>query len=400
MTTRVDAAQRWAYPMVMVLLAVSLGISAAPAPLYGVYAATWDFAPITTTVVFAVYAFGALVSVLLAGPVSDRIGRRPVLVVAAVGLLVGLVLFALAQSVGWLIVARAIHGVSVGAIVVAGSAALLDLEPEQGARSGKRTGVAFNVGIALTIVVVSVLAEHGARPLVTPYALLAAFVAVLLVAAIIMREPHGRSGTSELRIARPRVPVSIAADFRFAAIGVMASWSVLGVFLSLFPKIASDAVGTDDLLLGGAVVAAMAAAAAVSQLIAVRWTPRLAAVAGDAGTAVALMGCIVAIHSGSAVAIVAGSAFLGFFFGMAFGSSLRHLGDVVPADHRGEVMSAFYLLGYGAMAVPTILAGWAATVWSPERTLAPFLGCVALASVVAGVLGWRLDAPDADADID
>ena len=63
-------------------------------------------------------------------------------------------------------------------------------------------------------------------------------------------------------------------------------------------------------------------------------------------------------------------------------------------------MSAFYLLGYGAMAVPTILAGWAATVWSPERTLAPFLGCVALASVVAGVLGWRLDAPDADADID
>lgn len=400
MTTRVGTAQQWAYPMVMSLLALSLGISAAPAPLYGVYAATWDFAPITTTVVFAVYAFGALVSVLLTGPVSDRIGRRPVLLAAAIGLLAGLVLFALAQSVAWLVVARAVHGLSVGAIVVAGSAALLDLDPEQGARSGKRTGVAFNVGIALTIVVVSVLAEYGARPLVTPYVLLAVLVTVLLAAVVVMREPHGHSGASELRITRPRVPASIAADFRFASIGVMASWSVLGVFLSLFPKIASDAVGTRNLLLGGAVVAAMAIAAAISQLVAVRWTPRLAAVSGDAGTAVTLVACIVAIHSGSAIAIVAASAVLGFFFGMAFGSSLRHLGDVVPADHRGEVMSAFYLGGYGAMAVPTILAGWAATVWSPEQILAPFLGCVALASVVAGVLGWRLDAPDADADID
>ncbi|GAA3530004.1 MFS transporter [Aeromicrobium flavum] len=384
----------------MVLLALSLGISAAPAPLYGVYASAWGFAPITTTVVFAVYAFGALVSVLLTGPVSDRIGRRPVLLAAALGLLVGLVLFALAQSVTWLIVARAIHGVSVGAIVVAGSAALLDLEPDHGARSGKRSGVAFNVGIALTIVAVSLIAEYGEHPLVTPYVLLAVVVAVLLAAVVVMREPHGRSGATELRIARPRVPPSISADFRFAAIGVMASWSVLGVFLSLFPKIASDAVDTDNLLFGGAVVAAMAVAAAVSQLIAVRWTPRLAAVSGDAGTAVTLLACIVAVHSGSAVAILACSGVLGFFFGMAFGSSLRHLGDVVPADHRGEVMSAFYLLGYGAMAVPTILAGWAATVWSPEQILAPFLVCVAMASVVAGVLGWRLDAPDADADID
>lgn len=400
MTTRVDTAQRWAYPMVMVLLALSLGISAAPAPLYGVYAAEWDFAPITTTVVFAVYAFGALVSVLLTGPVSDRIGRRPVLLAAALGLLVGLVVFALAQSVAWLVVARAIHGISVGAIVVAGSAALLDLDPAEGARSGKRTGVAFNVGIALTIVLVSVLAEYGPRPLVWPYVLLAVLVAILLAAVVVMSEPHAHVGATGLRITRPRVPGQIAADFRFAAIGVMASWSVLGVYLSLFPKIASDAVGTDTLLFGGAVVATMAVAAAVSQLIAVRWTPRLAAVGGDAGTAATLVGCIVAVHLGSATVILVVSAALGFFFGMAFGSSLRHLGDVVPADHRGEVMSAFYLFGYGAMAVPTILAGWAATVWSPEQILAPFLGCVALASVVAGVLGWRLDAPDADADID
>src|SRR4051812_50091031 len=54
---------------------------------------------------------------------------------------------------------------------------------------------------------------------------------------------------------------------------------------------------------------------------------------------------------------------MGLSFGLAFGGSLRHLGSVVPAAHRGQVMSAFYVLAYAAMAVPTILAGWAATTW-------------------------------------
>lgn len=392
--------QRWAYPLLLVLLAVALGISGAPAPLYGVYAAEWDFAPITTTIVFAVYALGALVSVLVTGPVSDRIGRRPVLIAAAVGLLLGLVVFMLAQSVAWLLVARAIHGLSVGSMVVVASAALLDLKPDEGARTGKRTGVAFNVGIGLSIVLTSVMAQHLAHPTVTPYAVLAALVAVLLVGVLLMREPHVEDRSDTLRIARPRVPAAITADFRFAAIGVMASWSVLGVFLSLFPSIASAAVGTHDLVFAGGVVAVSALAAALSQVVAVIWTPRTAAVAGDAGTAFFLLVSIAAIHSASAAAILIASTLLGFFFGLAFGSSLRHLGDVVPADHRGEVMSAFYVLAYSAMAVPTILAGWAATVWSPEQILAPFLSCVALASVVAGILGWRLDAPDADVDLD
>lgn len=393
-------AQRWAYPWLLVLLAVALGISGAPAPLYGVYAAEWGFSPITTTVVFAVYAFGALFSVLMTGAVSDRIGRRPVLVSAVAGLLLGLVVFVFAQSVTWLLIARALHGLAVGAIVVVGSAALLDLRPDEGARTGKRTGVAFNVGIGLSILMTSALAQYAAHPTVTPFVVLAALVLVLLVGLIAMRETHVDDRTDRLRIARPRVPGAIAADFRFAAIGVMASWSVLGVFLSLFPSIASAAVGTHDLMFAGGVVAVSALAAAVSQLVAVIWTPRTAAVAGDAGTAAMLLLSIVAIHSGSAVAILLASTVLGFFFGLAFGSSLRHLGDVVPADHRGEVMSAFYVLAYSAMAVPTLLAGWAATVWSPSQILAPFLVCVALASVVAGVLGWRLDAPDADVDLD
>jgi MFS family permease len=390
-TSAVEEPHHWTtYPAILVLMAAALGVSGAPAPLYGVYAATWHFAPITTTLVFSVYAVCALVSVLLAGPVSDRIGRRPVLLGAALGLLVGLAVFMAAQNVYWLLVARAIHGLSVGAIVVAGSAALLDIQPSEGARSGKRSGVAFNAGIGSAVLTSAVLAQYGPFKLVLPFAVLTVLIASLLLAIIAMKEPHRGVRPAQLRIARPHVPSEISREFRFAAVGVVAAWSVLGVFLSLFPTIAELAVGSHNLVFGGGVVAASAFAAALSQLIGVRWAPRVGAIVGDIGTAVALLAAVLAVNSSTEWAIALASAALGFFFGLAFGSSLRFLGDIVPADKRGEVMSAFYLYAYCGMAIPTILAGWAATVWSPQVIFAPFMVLVALGSLGAALMGWTI----------
>jgi predicted MFS family arabinose efflux permease len=371
------AQQRWAYPLLITLLAASLGVSGAPAPLYGLYQQRWDLAPITTTVVFAAYAVAALVAVLVAGQASDKYGRKPLLLAAAVVMVVGLVVFMTADGVAALVVARVLHGAAVGTAVVVGSAALLDLRPERGARTGHLTGIMFNVGIGATVLGASLLAQFGPDPFVTPFAAVAVVILALLLGLFAMAEPHsGRTGRAAgpLRVARPSVPQAIAGDFRFSVIGVMAAWSVLGVYLSLFPAFAGQSTGIHSLVFGGAVVAAMAGAAAVSQAFGGRIAARRAAIAGDFGTAVAL---------GLSVAAV----LMGLSFGLAFGGSLRHLGSVIPAAHRGQVMSAFYVLAYSAMAVPTILAGWAATEWGLAAIFPWFSLAVALACVTAGTLG-------------
>ena len=54
----------------------------APSPLYPVYQATWHFSAATLTVVFAVYAVALLAAFLVAGRLSDYLGRKPVIVVA------------------------------------------------------------------------------------------------------------------------------------------------------------------------------------------------------------------------------------------------------------------------------------------------------------------------------
>ncbi len=56
-----------------------LAASAAPTPLYAIYQARWHFTPITTTLVFGVYAVAVLASLLTLGKLSDHVGRRPVL---------------------------------------------------------------------------------------------------------------------------------------------------------------------------------------------------------------------------------------------------------------------------------------------------------------------------------
>ncbi|HEX7716594.1 MAG TPA: MFS transporter [Marmoricola sp.] len=376
-----------AYPLLISLLAVALGVSGVPAPLYGVYEREWHLAPITTTLVFAVYAFGALGSVLVAGQVSDRYGRKPLLVGAVVAMVVGLVVFMTAHGVAALFVARGLHGAAVGATVVAGSAALLDLRPHDGARTGHLTGIVFNVGMAVTILGAALLAQYGPDPLVTPYAVVGLVVLVLLLNLLLMEETHQSRSSAPVRLTRPGVPAAIRHDFRFAVLGVMASWSVLGVYLSLFPAFAGESTGIHSLVFGGAVVAAMASAAAVSQAFGGRIVPRTAAIVGDFGTAVALVCSVLALDSHRAWLVAAAAVFMGLSFGLAFGGSLRHLGRVVPADHRGEVMSAYYVLAYGAMAVPTILAGWAATQWSLNTIFPWFTAAVALACVLAGSLG-------------
>src|SRR5580658_7512157 len=61
------------------LIVALLASSAAPTPLYAIYQARWHFTPITTTVVFGVYAVAVLAALLTLGKLSDHVGRRPVL---------------------------------------------------------------------------------------------------------------------------------------------------------------------------------------------------------------------------------------------------------------------------------------------------------------------------------
>src|SRR5579863_434173 len=116
----------------------AMAFSTIPTPLYGLYQQRDHFSAFIVTVVFAVYAVGVIPSLLLAGHVSDWVGRRRVLVPALAIEVVAAVLFLVWPALPGIIVARFVSGVGIGMITATATAHLRDLNARS--RPGGGTG--------------------------------------------------------------------------------------------------------------------------------------------------------------------------------------------------------------------------------------------------------------------
>src|SRR6476646_931489 len=231
---------RIGYAVAALVVGLGLFASVTPSPLYRTYSVLWDFSPLTLTLIYATYAFGVLASLLLAGGVSDDVGRRPVLLVALGALMASSVLFMVAGSAAWLFVARGVQGLATGAALSAASAALLDLHPNRDpAGVGLTTATAAASGIGLGVLTSSLLVQRGVFPRVLPYVLLFVLFAIAFAGAYWMPEPIENRGRFRLTAERPSVPAVARRPFFLAALAVLSSWSIGGLFFSLGPQLAA-----------------------------------------------------------------------------------------------------------------------------------------------------------------
>src|SRR3954465_13267177 len=181
-TRRRTLSPRVAYAHVAAVIGLALFASGTPSPLYGTYRELWGFSRVVLPLIYATYAFGVLASLLLAGRLSDEIGRRPVLLASLSTLMATSVLFALADSTAWLFVARGLQGLATGLALGAASAALLDLHPTRDPASvGLTNGVASTGGMGLGVLLASLLVQFAPAPRVLPYVTLAVLFAIALV---------------------------------------------------------------------------------------------------------------------------------------------------------------------------------------------------------------------------
>jgi predicted MFS family arabinose efflux permease len=382
--------QHAAYWHAAALIGLCLFASVVPSPLYHLYAADWHFSPLTLTLIYATYAFGVLAALLLAGRVSDQVGRRPVLLVALPALMVAWLLFIAASSTPWLFVARGLQGLATGATLSAASAALLDLHPRRDPVGvGLANGVASAGGLGLGALISAALVQTGVAPRVLPYVLLLVLFAAALAGALRMPEPVANRSRFRLTPQRPSVPAGIRHSFLIAALAVLGSWSIAGLFFSIGPALSSQLFSSANVIVAGLGGITLTLAAAASQLVFHRVAPWIGASVGSTGLALGMVAIVIAAEVGSSALFMTGAFVAGAGFGVAFLGGLRQLTSVIPAEHRAAVMSAFYVVAYASLSIPAVIAGIVVTHLGLDVTFETFGSATAGIALIMAFEVWR-----------
>ncbi|MBC5810979.1 MAG: MFS transporter [Candidatus Eremiobacteraeota bacterium] len=131
---------------------------------------------------FATFAFCQFIGGPIWGNVSDRIGRKAVLIISQIGATIGWAMLAFAPTLFWVFVARVIEGFSGGNISVTQAYVADRVEPEQRPRAFAYVGAAFSAGLVFGPAAGGLLLEHFGYA--TPFLLAAGLQVVTLLLTI------------------------------------------------------------------------------------------------------------------------------------------------------------------------------------------------------------------------
>jgi MFS family permease len=115
-------------------------------PLLAIYAESFHATPLQATMLVSVYAACQLVSGPVIGHVSDRVGRKPMLLISQIGTFIGFIVMARARALWMLYLARVLDGATAGNLSLAQAYISDHTEPSQRAKSFGLIGIAFGVG--------------------------------------------------------------------------------------------------------------------------------------------------------------------------------------------------------------------------------------------------------------
>jgi MFS family permease len=359
--------------------------SSVPSPLYAVYQAEFKFSALTLTLIFAVYVFALMASLLTVGRLSDFVGRRVVLAGALVVDAGAMALFLGANGVGGLLLARIVQGFATGAAIGALGAYLLDLQPSDGSRMGSLlNSVAPTFGLGIGATTTGLLVQYAVQPTRLIFAILTVLFVALAVATVVLPETVRRMPGAVAAL-RPQVAVPIRARRAFgnAVPTMVATWALGGLVLSVGGSLLVAVFEQTNHAVIGAVIGLFPLAAATAAVLARDLAPASMARLGTVALALGACVFLVALASSSIAVFVVASIVAGAGFGCGFLGALRSVSQLAEPHERAALLSAVYVVSYLAFSLPALVVGVLTTHIGLLDTSFGYGGFVALVAVGA-----------------
>jgi MFS family permease len=359
----------------------------APSPLFVLLQNEWLFPSWVLTVAFAIYAVTLLLTLLVAGALSDHIGRRPVLIGALAVELASMVVFMFAPNIGWIIAARAIQGIATGAATSAFTASIVEYAPDRHKKLGALLASTAPVGgLALGALATGFAVQFSGVPSIIIFGFLA--VVFALGTLVLIASPESvsrRDGAIRSLIPRLSIPRIARSTFVSSIPVMIATWMLGGLFLGLAPSIVQGIFHIESGLLNGVLVALLPAAGAAATLAFGRTT---AARTTSIGSILVVIGAGILVTGLTAhlfPLLFVGGIVGGTGFGAAFSGTLRTLGPLAESHQRAELFAGIYLVSYLAYGIPALVAGELIGVIGLTPTIVGY-AAIAMISAVIGLV--------------
>jgi MFS family permease len=369
-----------------------------PTPLYPIYQQRLGFGNSLTTVIFAVYAAGVIVALLLFGRASDVIGRRPMLLAGLAASALSAASFLAVGGLPEILAGRLLSGLSAGVVTATATVMLVELVPVRRRAAAALLAAAINMfGLSCGPLLAGLLAEYAPRPLRLPYEVDLALVGAAMITVFLAPETVRSRRPCWPRPQRPAVAVQARAVFVPAAIAAFASFAVFGLVASVAPGILATVLHLPDRALAGAVVFIMFAASAFAQVCLARVPTLIALPAGCAVLIAGLAGIAGALLAGSLALLIAGMVVVGIGQSLSFRAGVAAITMRSPVEERAQTVASFFVVAYTGIAIPVILVGIAASPLGLRNAAIAFTIGVASLSLAALVAVLRLEHPLAEA---
>lgn len=230
------------------LIAVDTILFTMVVPALPEFADRFGFSDSVAALIFAVFPLGQLVSALVAAGLVERLGRRPVMMLAAATLAVATLAFSLATGTELLALARFMQGVAAGFVWTAGIASISDLYPsdELGFRIGLAETAGGGIGLLGPVLGGALVDMIGTD---ATFALAAVLPALALIPVLLI--PETRSGPADVSPLWPglvRLAREPKARAAFGSLGGLAA--VLALVEPLLPLDLDERLGLSSLAIG------------------------------------------------------------------------------------------------------------------------------------------------------